>query len=241
MDEAIDERRGHNLVAKDRAPLFKAFVGRQHGRRVLVAARHQLKEEHCAGPADWKVANLVDHEQRGMREDFETRLQATRGLRFLQRRDQIGERAVVHASSALRGSDRQANREMGFADPWWAQEDDVFPPLDEAELVKTLHLLATERRLEGEIKLGEPLDRGQSTGAHGGLQASVVAELNLRPEQLLDRLGGRERRAIDAVQNRVEGLKGPRHVQIGEHLPQTVATGWGGAFHASPPVRRAYT
>jgi hypothetical protein len=38
VDEAIDERRRHDLVAKDRAPLFKALVGRQDGRRVLVPA-----------------------------------------------------------------------------------------------------------------------------------------------------------------------------------------------------------
>ena len=48
--------------AKHRAPLFKAFVGCQHGRRVLVAARHQLKEEHRAGPTDREIADLVDDE-----------------------------------------------------------------------------------------------------------------------------------------------------------------------------------
>jgi site-specific DNA recombinase len=50
MDDAIDERRRHDVVAEDLAPLFKAFVGRQHRRRVLVAARHELKGEHGAGP-----------------------------------------------------------------------------------------------------------------------------------------------------------------------------------------------
>jgi hypothetical protein len=130
---------------------------------------------------------------------------------------------------------------MGFPNAWWAEEDDVFPPLDKTELVETLHLLSTERRLEGEIKLGEPFDDGQATGAHRGLQASVIAELNLGVEQLLDRLGGRERRTIDAVEDRIEGLERPRHVQVGEHLPETIATGRDGALHASPPVRRAYT
>src|SRR5689334_1231794 len=101
---------------------------------------------------------------------------------------------------------------MGLAHTWWAQEDDVFPPLDEAELVETLELLLPERRLEGEIELGEPLDRGQPTGAHRGLQASVVAQLNLRAEQLLDRFGSGERRTIDTVENRVEGLQRAGHV-----------------------------
>jgi hypothetical protein len=66
---------------------------------------------------------------------------------------------------------------MGFTDARWSQEHDVFPPLDEAELVDTVHLLPTQRRLEGQIKLGEPLHDGQATRAHRGLQASVVAQL----------------------------------------------------------------
>ena len=36
VDEPIDERRRHDLVAKDRPPLFKPLVGRQDGRRVQV-------------------------------------------------------------------------------------------------------------------------------------------------------------------------------------------------------------
>ena len=40
MDEPIDERRGHDLVPEDRTPLFKALVGRQDGRPVLVPAGH---------------------------------------------------------------------------------------------------------------------------------------------------------------------------------------------------------
>ena len=60
----------------------------------------------------------------------------------------------------MRSRDGQANGEMGFAQGERAQEDDVFPALDEAELVETLHLLPTQRRLEGDFKLGEALDDG---------------------------------------------------------------------------------
>jgi hypothetical protein len=73
-DEPIDEGRCHRLVAEDLAPVLEAFIGREHGGRVLIPARHQLKEEHRACPADGKVADLVDHEQRRMREDLQPRL-----------------------------------------------------------------------------------------------------------------------------------------------------------------------
>ena len=37
VDEPIDEGRGHHVIAKDLAPLFKALVGRQDRRRLLIA------------------------------------------------------------------------------------------------------------------------------------------------------------------------------------------------------------
>ena len=55
MDQAVDQRGGHDLAAKYPDALFKAFVGGQHRRRVLVAARHKPKEEHRAGATDREV------------------------------------------------------------------------------------------------------------------------------------------------------------------------------------------
>ena len=65
MDEPVDERGGHDLVAEDLAPLLEALVAGEHGRRVFVAATHQLKEELRAGARDRQIADLVDdHEAR---------------------------------------------------------------------------------------------------------------------------------------------------------------------------------
>jgi hypothetical protein len=62
MDEAIDERGGHHVIAKDVAPLLEAFVGREHRGRMLLAACHELKEEHRARAGDREVADLIDDE-----------------------------------------------------------------------------------------------------------------------------------------------------------------------------------
>jgi hypothetical protein len=43
VDEPIDEGRRHHLVAEDLAPLLEALIGREHGGRLFVAVRHQLK------------------------------------------------------------------------------------------------------------------------------------------------------------------------------------------------------
>ena len=52
VDQAINQRRGHHLVAKDVAPLLKGFVTGEHGRRVFVASAHELEEELGARPGN---------------------------------------------------------------------------------------------------------------------------------------------------------------------------------------------
>lgn len=108
MHEAIDERRRPDFVAEDLALFFEALVRRQDRPGAFVATRHQLEEEHGAGASDREVADLVDDEQGRMREESEATLAAPGGLSFLQRRDWVSERAVVHASTTLRGGDRVA-------------------------------------------------------------------------------------------------------------------------------------
>src|SRR5689334_16267673 len=130
-----------------------------------------------------------------MREDLQPRLQPTGGLRLLKRRDEIGERAVVDAPAALRRGNGETDRQVRFADAGRPEEDHILASLDEAELMQTFNLLAPQRGLEGEVEVAQLLDRRQPTGPHRGLQASIIAELNLRRQQLLDRLRGGERSA----------------------------------------------
>ena len=72
--EAIDKGSRHNLIAEDLAPFLKALIRGEHGRGVLLAPRHELEEEHRAGAADRQIADLVDDEERRMREHLQTRL-----------------------------------------------------------------------------------------------------------------------------------------------------------------------
>ena len=85
----------------------------------------------------------------------------------------------------------------------------VFATLDETELVQALQLLATERRLEGEIKLGETLDGRQPAGAHRGLQPSVVTQLDLRAEQGSDRAAAADKQPTGASPTHTSAAPGP--------------------------------
>src|SRR5512133_3461078 len=79
--------------------------------------------------------------------------------------------------------------------------------------------------------------RPARTPSEDGQQPSSV---NLCGEQLLDRLGRRERAAIDTLEDGIERFEGARHVQVREDLPQAVASREGGALHAAPPASCAY-
>jgi hypothetical protein len=48
--------------------------------------------------------------------------------------------------------------------------------------------------------------------------------LNLRREQLLDRLWRRQRAAVHALQNHIEPFQGAGHAEVREHLSQPVAS-----------------
>ena len=144
MHEPVDERAGHDVVPEDLAPLLEALVAGEHGGCSLVAAAHQVKEEHRPGAADREVANLVDDEERGEDERLEPLAEPASGLGFLEGRDQVGERAVVDAAPALRTGDREADGEVGFPDPRRPEEDYVLLPLDEAQSVEAVDLLPHE-------------------------------------------------------------------------------------------------
>src|SRR4051794_4895308 len=99
---------------------------------MFVATVHELEEEHGASMSDRQIADLIDDQQRRMREDGEAAGQMAGGLRFLKRGDQIDQRAVVDATSALRRLDCEADCEVRLAHTGWAEQHYVLFALDKA-------------------------------------------------------------------------------------------------------------
>ncbi len=77
------------------------------------------------------------------------------------------------------------DRQVGLADARGSEEDHVLAPLDEAELVQTLDLLALDRGLEGKVELLDRFDRRQSRGAHRGLHRSISSSQCLHRQRSL--------------------------------------------------------
>src|SRR5439155_16319145 len=102
MDKAVDQRAGHDVVAEDLAPLLEAFVRREHGGGVLVAAANELEEQHRTNATDGQIADLVDDHEAGKDESPEPMAQPAGLLGVLERGDQVGKRGVVDAAPVPR-------------------------------------------------------------------------------------------------------------------------------------------
>ena len=77
VQETINQHRGHDLVPKYTAPVLETLVRRQHRRGALVACVDELEEQDRTLLAYQQVTDLVDYQQRGMREDFDPTCQVT--------------------------------------------------------------------------------------------------------------------------------------------------------------------
>ena len=81
VQQAIYQRRRHDFISEDLAPLLEAFVAREHRRGRLVAPRHELEEEHRAGARHRQIPDLVDHQQGRVRQHLEALSQMPGRLR----------------------------------------------------------------------------------------------------------------------------------------------------------------
>jgi hypothetical protein len=131
-------------------------------------------------------------------------------------------RREVHPTAALGRGDRETQREVGLAHAGWAEQHHVLLALDEAECVQALDLLALHTRLKTEIEIGERLHRREPGRAHRRLQPARIAQLNVGPEQMLDRLAAGELPGIAAAQSVVQRFQGAGHLEIGELRAQAL-------------------
>ena len=63
VEQAIQQGRGHDLIAKDLGPLTESAVGGEDHRGALVASVDQLEEEIAAIGADREISDFIDDQQ----------------------------------------------------------------------------------------------------------------------------------------------------------------------------------
>ena len=82
MQQAIEDRRGDDGIAKHLTPLAEALVGGEDNRAPLIAPRDELEEEVRPMLVNRDVADLVDDQQLGQTILLEALLEPILGIGF---------------------------------------------------------------------------------------------------------------------------------------------------------------
>ncbi len=80
VQDAVEDRGGDHPVAEDVAPAPEALVTGEDQRSPFVTSTDELKEEICASPVDWEVADLVDDDQPRHGVDLEPEVEGVQAL-----------------------------------------------------------------------------------------------------------------------------------------------------------------
>src|SRR5216110_2458878 len=169
MQNPVEDRGRDDAVSEDLAPAAEALVAREDHRAPLVAAADELEEEVGAGAIDGQVADLVHDQQPRHGVDLEALIEPVLADGPGQGGDHARGRGEEHTVAALDRFEAEPHGEVGFADAGRAEQDDIFPVLDEVAGGERLDLLLVERGLVAEVEGLEALDEGKAgqARAHG--------------------------------------------------------------------------
>ena len=115
VDEAVDHRRGDDVVAEDFAPAAERLVGRDDQRGALVAGADELEEQVRGFGFERDVADLVDDQEWVTPEPDEFGLEFPGVMGVGEDGDPVGGGGEQDAVAGLAGADGQADRQVGLA------------------------------------------------------------------------------------------------------------------------------
>ena len=213
MQEAVEQRGGHDRIAKDVPSFGKASVGSQDHGPSFVARVDELEEQIAAAGDDRQISDLVNDQQARPAEEANAFLQPGFPFGTGERCDQVGQRAKVDALAGFDGLDPERRGQVALAGSRRPEEVDGLVALDEAKLRQCEDAVLVERGLEAAIEARQGLDGGEPAHAQRGLDAAVLAQRQLFRQQDIDRLQGRQLSMLEAAHDLVEGLQRPRHLQ----------------------------
>lgn len=115
VEEAVEKGRSDNMVAEHFSPIDEAAVRCQDHDARLVASVDELEEQAAATRRHWKMADLVDDEERSARQEANALLELSFAFGLDERGDHVGQRLERDAFSGLHGFDRERGCEVALA------------------------------------------------------------------------------------------------------------------------------
>ena len=117
VQQAVQQRGGHDDVTEDSAPVLEAAIRGEDGGALLVAGIDQLEEQVGAAGLDRQVADLIDDEQGDPVDVAQARLEGTGAFGLGERGNEFGQGREIDALMGLDGVHPQGDGQVAFADP----------------------------------------------------------------------------------------------------------------------------
>ena len=152
VEEAVQDGCGGGDVADELAPLFEGSVGGHQGRAHFVAAHDDLEEVFSGLGRQLGDAHVVDDKQVAFEVALHCAFVALVEAVVAQIGEEIEDRAVEHDLSALDQFMANGLREVAFADPGRADQEDVLGFFQESAGGQIVDLATVDAGVEAEVE-----------------------------------------------------------------------------------------
>ena len=218
VQQAVQQRGGHDDVTEDGAPVPEAAIGGKDGGALLVAGIDQLEEQVGAAGFDRQVADLIDDKQGDPVDVAQARGEGTGAFGLGERGDEFGQGREIDALMGLDGGDPQGDGQVTFTDAGQAEQVDGLAAVDEAEFGQGEDTVAVEAGLEAEVEGLQGLDLGEARGQQLRPDAACLASGIFFGEQAVQGFQGGELLAFHLVEYAIEDFQGGGHLQVHQVL-----------------------
>src|SRR3954469_3833669 len=186
---------------------------------------------------EWQIAELVDDEQFGLREEGELIGELAVELGAGERTEQRGGAGEEHRVASLDGSATESDGEMSLADARRSEEEHVFGLGNEAAGGELADEALVDRWLRLEIELFERLHRREVGDGHAHRDALALLGLHLAAQQAVEEVEIGRLAACCLGEDRVESIGEIGKAQACEILQHA---GVDDGAHRAPPPRAAW-
>jgi hypothetical protein len=241
VQEPVEDRGREHLVAGQQfGPVAHALVRGDQDRATPVAVGHEPEEQAGLLAVHRLEAELIDHQQ-GSREVLApAQLRGRERGVAAQLVQQLVEAEVLHRETLLDRLHAKPDGEMGLADPGRTLDQHRLGPAHPGAGGERFDARALDRRLEGEIEVGECLPGRETREPQCRLHPARFPPRALGAEQRLEELVRGDGFAHRLGEQRVELFGGMDATELDQLLAGTIDIEFlSGRAHRAPSSNRA--
>ena len=125
MQEPVQDGRGDDIIDKDLSPLLERLIGCDDDGSLLVALGDELEEELGRLFGEGQISQFVDDQKIDSCKILQSLVQSAGDFGAGQDLRELLGGEEEHALAGLSGFDTEGDRQMGFPDTGWTDEQNV--------------------------------------------------------------------------------------------------------------------